>query len=323
MLAAEGEEELGSPHYPQVIDAFEARLKTADGVVFPMTGQRPNGNTSVTLGVKGIIYFELSSQGGDWGGPTRSEIHGSYKAAVDSPVWRLSQALASLVSEDGNTILVPNYYDDVRPPTKEEQSLIGGILKAWDEQGRKDQFGVERWIDDKQGLEVIHELIYTPTLNIDGIWAGYTGEGTKTILPHMATAKLDSRLPLGMDPDKALGLIRKHLDDRGFADVKINKLSGYPGSQTPVDAAIVQAAIGVYSKWASPPTVNPRLAGSAPFYQFTQRLGLPMLPFGLGYGNGAHAPNEFYVVQSNGPILGLAEIEKSYVDFLFAFSQLP
>ena len=120
-----------------------------------------------------------------------------------------------------------------------------------------------------------------------------------------------------------LDLIRKHLDDGGFHEVKINRISGYPGSQTSVESAIAQAAIGVYSKWATPPTANPRLAGSAPFYQFTQRLGLPMVPFGLGYGTGQHAPNEYFVVESDGPVLGLAEIEKAYVDLLYAFSELP
>lgn len=322
MITAEGEEELGSPNYPQVIDQYEERLKAADGVMFPMSSQRADGRTNLILGVKGIVYFEMSVKGGEWGGPTIAEIHGSRKAVVDSPTWRLTQALASLVSEDGNTILVPGYYEGVRPPTEEEQRLIGGLLQNWDQDLAKKVYEVERFIDDKSGLEVLHELIYSPTLNIDGLWSGYTGEGVKTILPHEATAKVDSRLPVGLDPDAALALIRKHLDDNGFTEVEINKLSGYPASQTSVESAIAQAAIGIYSKWATPPTANPRLAGSAPFYQFTERLGLPMVPVGLGFGKGQHAPNEYYVVESEGPVLGLAEIEKAYVDLLYAFSEI-
>lgn len=320
MITAEGEEELGSPNYPQIIDQYEDRLSAADSVIFPMSGQRADGKTSLILGVKGIVYFEMSVKGGAWGGPTIAEIHGSRKAAVDSPTWRLTQALASLVSQDGNTILVPGYYDGVRPPTAEEQRLIAGLLQQWDQDLMKKVYGIEKFIDNKSGLEVLHELIYTPTLNIDGLWSGYTGEGVKTILPHVATAKVDSRLPVGLDPDEALALIRQHLDDNGFDEVEIHKLSGYPASQTSVESEIAQAAIGVYSKWASPPTANPRLAGSAPFYQFTQRLGLPMIPVGLGYGKGAHAPNEYYVVESDGPVLGLAEIEKAYVDLLYSFA---
>jgi hypothetical protein len=100
MITAEGEEELGSPHYPQIVDKYEARLRNADGVLFPFNSQTPDGNVLINLGVKGILYFEMESMGGDWGGPTRSEIHGSYKALVDSPVGRLMHALSSLTTED-------------------------------------------------------------------------------------------------------------------------------------------------------------------------------------------------------------------------------
>ncbi|MEQ9563716.1 MAG: M20/M25/M40 family metallo-hydrolase, partial [Woeseiaceae bacterium] len=122
MVAAEGEEELGSPNYPQVIDRYEDRLKEADGAIFPFNSQRPDGSLSMLLGVKGIIYFELEARGNADGGPTNAEIHGSYKALVDSPVLHLIQAIASMTSEDGNTILVPGYYDGIRPPNQEEQA---------------------------------------------------------------------------------------------------------------------------------------------------------------------------------------------------------
>ena len=323
MLTAEGEEELGSPNYPSIVDRYEARLRTADGVIFPMPGQGPSGHTNLMLGVKGIVYFELEARGGAWGGPTRAEIHGSYKAITDSPVLRLTRAINSLVSEDGNTILVPGYYDDVRPPTEEEQSLIAGFIARRNNAQMKALMGVERWIDDLDGVDVVTELIYTPTMNVDGIWAGYTGEGVKTILPHVATAKMDSRLPLGIDSDEALAKIRQHLDDQGFEDIKMTVKSNYPAAQTSVDTALVRATIAVYKKYGATPTVNPRIAGSAPFYQFTERLKLPMLPIGLGFGQGAHAPNETYLIHPNGEIAGLAEIEKAYVDFLYAFAEQP
>jgi acetylornithine deacetylase/succinyl-diaminopimelate desuccinylase-like protein len=131
MFLAEGEEELGSPHYPELIDKFESRLKGANGVFFPFNSQDPQGATSVFLGVKGILYFELTAKGGAWGGPTQAEIHGSNKAITDSPTWRLVQALASLTSRDGNTITVPGYYDAIRPPSAEEQRLLNGLLPQW------------------------------------------------------------------------------------------------------------------------------------------------------------------------------------------------
>lgn len=323
MITAEGEEELGSPHYPQIIDRYEDRLRTADGVIFPMNMQSPAGDINLFLGVKGIAYWELEARGGSWGGPVTSEIHGSYKAALDSPVWRLIQALALLTSPDGNTAMVPGFYDGIRPPTEEEQSLIAASLQGANRMGAaKEAFGIERWIDDADAEQLVMEMTYTPTLNIDGIYAGYTGEGMKTILPHKATAKMDSRLPVGIDPDEHLAKIRAFLDANGYADILLRKLSGYPAAQTSVDTPLVQAALGVTRKYAGTPSVNPRIAGSAPFYQFTERLKLPMMPWGLGYGNGAHAPNEIMLIEpaDGTDAAGLADIEKAYVDFIYALS---
>ena len=326
MIAAEGEEELGSPNYYRIVDAYEDRMKQADGVLFPMSVQAPDGDATMLLGVKGILYFEMEARGGPWGGPQQAEIHGSYKAIVDSPTLRLVQALASLTSPDGNTILVPGYYDGIRPPTEEEQQLINGAARQRDEEQLRQAAGVERFIDDLQGRDAIVETLYMPTLNIDGIWSGYTGEGVKTILPHIATAKVDSRLPVGLDPDEALRLIRAHLDASGFTEITLRKLSGYPAAQTSVHSDLARAVISVYNKYleghSAGLSVQPRIAGSAPFHLFTERLGLPLVPAGLGHGRGAHAPNEFYLVEPapGVTVAGLAEIEKAYVDLLYALS---
>jgi len=323
MVAAEGEEELGSPHYPQIIDAYYERLKTADGVLFPFNSQVPDGNINMILGVKGIVYFEMSAQGGDWGGPARAEIHGSYKAIVDSPVWRLIKALSLLTTPDGNTILVPGYYDGIRAPTEEESMLINAGLEQIDDAQLQEILSVSRWIDDKTGADAVVELLYQPTLNIDGIWSGYTEDGVKTILPHKATAKVDSRLPPGLDPDEALAKIRAWLDANGFDDIEITKLGGYPASQTSVDTPAVQAALSVFMKYADDVAVRPRVAGSAPFYQFTERLGLPLVPTGLGFGTGAHAPNEIMLIEpaEDVPVAGLTDIEKAYADFVYSLAE--
>lgn len=322
MVAAEGEEELGSPHYPQIVDQYEERMRQADGAIFPFNSQRPDGTLSMILGVKGIVYFELEARGGSWGGPTKAEIHGSYKASVDSPVWRLVQALASMTSKDGNTILVPGYYDGLRPMSEEEQRLMNAVLANLNDEQTREILGVERWIDGMKPEEAELERLFQTTLNIDGIWAGYTGPGTKTILPHVATAKVDSRLPPGLQPEEALAKIRAHLDANGFEDLEIRLLGGYPAAQTSVDTPMVQAAISVGNKYASDVIVNPRVAGSAPFYQFTERLGLPMVPYGIGFGTGAHGPDEIMLIEPKEGIgaAGLAEIEKSYVDFLYALA---
>ena len=323
MVLAEGEEELGSPNYPFLVSRFESRLRAADGVFFPMNLQDVDGKLVLNLGVKGILYFELVAQGGEWGGPSKFEIHGSYKALVDSPALRLVNGLASLVSADGNTIRVPGYYDGIRPPTVEESQLINGLLASRPDQGAAMKaMGISRFIDDVTGADALLELYYQPTLNIDGLVSGYTGEGVKTILPHHALAKVDSRLPYGLDPDVQLQKIRDHLDREGFGELEIRTLSGYPASQTSVHSGIARAALSVFAKYGEVEGVAPRLAGSAPFYMFTERLGLPMVFGGLGNGGGAHGPDEYMVIHppAGSKVAGLADVEKSYVDMLYAFA---
>ncbi len=324
MIAAEGEEEIGSPNYPEVIAKYEDRLRSADGVLFPFNSQDPRGDVSMFLGVKGILYFELEARGNETGGPKEAEIHGSLKAMVDSPVLKLIQAIASMTSVDGNTILIPGYYDPIRPPTHEEETLINALLDDWETQETmlKQAFAVDRFANDMTGRDLLMSYLYTTTLNVDGIWAGYTGEGSKTILPHMATAKMDSRLAPNQRPEEALEMIRKHLDDNGFGDLEIRQLGGYPPAQTSVEAPLVQAAIRVYNKYGKTPDVSPRIGGSAPYYVFTE-LGLPLVAGGLGHGSGAHAPNEYMVIEPHegSEIADLAQIEKFYVDLLYALAE--
>jgi acetylornithine deacetylase/succinyl-diaminopimelate desuccinylase-like protein len=319
IVVAEGEEELGSPHYPEIIDRYETRLRNAHGVFFPMNGQNPSGAVTVNLGVKGIIYVELEATS------MPAEIHGSYKAITDSPVWRLTQALASMTSPDGNTIRIKGYSDAIRPPSLEEQRLIDGMLPQWtsEEATLRKSLGVTRWVDGIGGRESLMRYLFSTTLNIDGIWGGYTGPGVKTILPHKATAKVDSRLVPNQTPDGALALIRRHLDEHGFTDITIRKLGGYPPAQTSVDAPLVRAGIAVYNKYGLAPSVAPRLAGSAPYYVFTDRLRLPLFAGGIGHGSGAHAPNEYMVIEpkQGSRVAGLADVEKFYVDLLYALAE--
>ena len=323
MIVAEGEEELGSPHFPQIVDQYEDRMRQADGVFFPFNSQDTIGEITMPLGVKGINYWEMEAKGGDWGGPRVAEIHGSLKIIVDSPVWRLVQALASMTSEDGNTILIDGYYEGLRGPNDEESRLINSMVANQDDVRFQQALGVSRWIDGLTGVDAIIETMYLPSLNINGIWGGYAGVGTKTILPHMATAKVDSRLPPGVDPQKMMQLVRAHLDRHGYEDIEIRQLGGYPAAHTSVSSDLVQASIGVFKKYGISPRVNPWITGSAPFYQFSSRLELPMVFTGMGYGTGAHAPNEIMVIEpiDGSGIKDLAGIEKSYVDILYALAE--
>ena len=325
MILAEGEEELGSPHYPEIIGQYEDRLKTADGVMFPMNSQSPAGEVAMPMGVKGIWYVELISQGGPQGGPKEAEVHGSLKSILDSPVWRLTHALASLTSVDGNTVLVPGFYDSIRAPNLEEQKLANGVLPQWlaQEQQRKDALKVDRWIGGMTAEETLYENLFNPSFNIDGLVSGYTGVGTKTILPHRAVAKVDVRMVPDQTPEEMMAKFRAHLDAQGFTDIRISQLSGYPAAQTSVEAPLVKAAIGTFNKYGVTPTILPRLAGSAPYYVFTDRLKLPMVTAGMGHGSAQHAPNEYMVIKpkQGSKVAGLAEVEKFYVDLLYALAE--
>lgn len=321
-VVAEGEEELGSPNFGQVLAPYLDRLRGADAAFFPMNLQGADGSATLNLGVKGIIYFELEARGGDWGGPARADIHGSLKVLVDSPTLRLIQAIASMTSKDGNTITIDGYYDPIREPTASELALIAQQAAAGNEAAMREALGVSRWVDGVTGEDAVRRGLFHPTLNVNGIWSGYTGEGTKTVLPHKAIAKIDSRLPPGLEPEAAYAMIRRHLDAHGFGDLEIRPMSGYPAASTPVEDPLVQSVIGVLNKYGVTPLVSPWLGGSAPFYQFTRTLDLPFVFGGLGHGAGAHAPDEYMLIEPapGTRAAGLADVEKSYVDLLYALA---
>lgn len=328
MIVAESEEELGSPHYPEIIAKYADRLKTASGVIYPASGQSPsNGAVSLALGNKGILYVELEAKGNpETGGPQKAEIHSSWKATVDAPAWRLTQALATLTTQDGNGITVPGYYDAIRQPNAEEQELFNGTLPGWEVRQKSvlNGFAIDHWYDRMDARQSLIRYLFDTTLNIDGIASGYDGPGMKTILPHRAYAKLDSRLVPDQTPDGQLALLRKHLDDEGFKDIEIRKLSGYPPSQTSVKAPIVQALLGTYRKYGLKVDVSPRSGGSRPSYVFTQTLGLPDVTISVGHGADAHAPNEYLLIdpKPGSPVLGLTGMEGFYADVLFALAEM-
>lgn len=321
-FAIEGEEEIGSVNYNQIVDAHEAEMSRADGVLFAITEQNPNGSLAMNLGVKGIAYIEVEADGARSGrGPTARDIHSSLKAVVDAPAWRLVQGLATLTDPSGNKIAIPGYADAIRPPTEEEWELINGLLVHFDDNELKQEYGVREWMGRKAKREMILSYLFDTTLNIAGIYGGYSGPGPKTILPMKATAKLDSRLPPNMTPERAVEVIKAHLAQNGFSDLEVRYLEGYPPSQTSVRTPLVQSAISVYRKWGVEPEVWPRLAGSAPFYVFTERLKKPFVMFGLGHGAGAHSKDEYLVVEGGGQVADLRTTEKAWVDLLFALAQ--
>jgi acetylornithine deacetylase/succinyl-diaminopimelate desuccinylase-like protein len=160
-------------------------------------------------------------------------------------------------------------------------------------------------------------------VNIEGLVGGYTGPGGMTILPHKASAKLDLRLVPNMTAADALSALKAHLAKRGFGDIEVNMTGGYDPTTTAPDAALIKAQVAVYKRGGVDPIMWPRMAGSWPGYVFTgDPVNLPAGHFGLGHGSGAHAPDEYYVIESANPkIKGFDDAVMSYVEYLFELAK--
>ncbi|HEX6177527.1 MAG TPA: peptidase dimerization domain-containing protein, partial [Thermoanaerobaculia bacterium] len=244
--------------------------------------------------------------------------HSSLKAMVDSPAWRLVKALDTLVTDDGNTITIDNY-PQPRPITAEEKTMVAEAAKRGDEATVKEMFGVKHWIDDLSWIEANERLVSQPTVNIQGLVGGYMGPGGKTILPHRASAKIDLRLVPGMTKDGAVAALKAHLAKRGYTDMDVNVTGGYDPTQTPASARLIQAQLALLKRRGIDATLWPRNAGSYPGYIFTGApLNLPAAHFGLGHGSGAHAPDEYYLIESaNKNMEGYDGAVMSFVEYLY------
>src|SRR5262249_38824528 len=228
VFVAEGEEEIGSPHFTQIGHKPEilAEVKKCTGVYMPMPMQALDGTVTINLGAKGVVELELVSSGEKWGRGPKQDLHSSNEARVDSPAWHLVQALNTLVAADGHTPAIDGFADKAKPLTAEEKALIREASKRQSEALAKKQMGVERWVHDVDWLEALELLAGKPTVNIEGLVGGYTGPGGKTILPHRAVAKIDMRLVPDMTAKGALGALKAHLAKRGFGDIEVNMTGG-------------------------------------------------------------------------------------------------
>src|SRR3990170_607511 len=317
-FVCEGEEELGSPHLPQFFKQTLDRLRGAEAVLYPAAMQDRTGKAKLWLGNKGILYLELVCSGARWGrGPLAHDIHSANKAWVDSPAWRLVKALASMVSDDGNTAKIAGFYDEVLGPSPPEFQILKDLATSFDPQAFRVENKVDHFLDDLEGIPLLEKYLYASTLNVDGIWGGHTGPGTKTVLPAEARARIDIRLVPDQEPGAMVARVRNHLDKKGFPDVEVLVHDRYDWSQTPVDAPIVTAAKKAYQGMGHAPEVWPRIGGSLPMYLFTKEpLRLPALAGGLGHGAHAPAPDEFMGIEGARGVEGLLGQETSYLRIL-------
>jgi len=320
VLVAEGEEEIGSPHFAQIVRKPEvaAALSRCSGVFMPSASQDPDGTVAVSLGAKGVVELELVSSGEKWGRGPGKDVHSANRARLDSPAFHLVQALNTLVTADGDPA-IDGFADAARPATAAERAMIDVAAARLSEETAKRLLSAPRWAHDLSWRASLERLLFAPTVNIEGLVAGYTGPGGKTVLPHRAVAKLDLRLVPDMTFDGAVAALEAHLAKRGFGDIEVNPSGGYDPTSTSADALVIRAEIEVYRRAGLDPLLWPRIAGSYPGYVFTgEPLHLPAGHFGLGHGGGAHAPDEYFVIESSEPrVAGWDGAVSSFVDYLY------
>jgi acetylornithine deacetylase/succinyl-diaminopimelate desuccinylase-like protein len=285
----------------------------------PEAAQSQDGSVTISLGNKGVVELEIISSGEKWGRGPAKDIHSSNRARVDSPAWRLVQGLATLVDKNGEPA-IDGFADAVRPLSKAEQAMLDEAARRMDEATLKRTLGVQHWARDASFRQSLEDMCSRPTVNIEGLVGGYTGPGGMTILPHRAAAKLDLRLVPEMNPRETIAKVRAHLERRGFGDLEVVELgAAYAPSTTPVDAELIRAQRAVYERTGISPILWPRRGGSWPGSLFNAApLKLPASHFGLGHGSRAHAPDEYYLIESTNPkLVGLDGAVRSFVDYLF------
>jgi len=324
VLVCEGEEEIASPHFQEVVKNPEvmAELKKCAGVFMPEAGQDRDGGVQVSLGAKGVVELELISSGEKWGRGPAHDVHSSLEAQVDSPTWHLVQALNTLVEKDGHTPAVEGFFEKAKPLTAAQEQMIKEHAAKTAEGTVKKALGVQHWVHDKNWVDSLMLLESRPTINIEGLVGGYTGPGGKTVLPHKAVAKIDMRLVPDMTAADTLAKLKAHLAKHGFGDIEVNMSGGYNPTQTDPDSKLIKTQLATYRRLGLDPQLWPRSAGSWPGYVFTDApLSLPAGHFGLGHGTGAHAPDEYYLIESTNPkIQGLDGAVASFVEYLYALS---
>jgi len=292
-ILAEGEEEISSANFIEYVRTHRRELR-ADAAIANDYSEDLRGIPTVYLGVKGCLYLTIWSRGNRAaGGPMESEIHSSDAAWIASPVWRLVQALGTLV--DGNQRpAIDGIWDAVRPPTRRDIAMVKRLALKFDPDVWLREDRTARFKYDLPKEKLLLKYLFEPTVNICGIHSGYVDHGgTKTILPHEAYAKVDIRLVKDMTVSDTLRKLRAHWAARGFGDLRIEVHGPYGPARTDPTSWIAKAAIEAVGAHGKEPEVWPSSGGTMPAFALDEYLRLPWVATGLGHGSRAHAPNEY------------------------------
>jgi acetylornithine deacetylase/succinyl-diaminopimelate desuccinylase-like protein len=283
----EGEEEVGSPHF-EAIAAKYAPLLQADGCLWEGSSFDADDRPELELGTKGLLYVQLDVQGAG------IDAHSGSAPILPSAAWRLVQALATLRTPDGH-VRIPGFYDAVRKPTEAQLAVLADQTDM-DEQLRE-AFQVKAFVDNLSGVALRERQAFTPTCNIAGLVSGYTGQGSKTVLPAKAMAKIDFRLVPDQEPQDILTKLRAHLEAEEYGDIQLTVFAMAEPVMTPIDEPFVQRIGKIAEDFAGKrPVVTPIVGGTLPLLGALRRhVGAPGLCApgnGTYWANGAHAPNE-------------------------------
>jgi acetylornithine deacetylase/succinyl-diaminopimelate desuccinylase-like protein len=281
----EGEEEVGSPNLPVFVRRNE-ELLSADACLWEGSMKDESGRPMIFCGTKGLLYVELRTKGAS------HDLHSMYGGLAPNPAWQLVQALRTIKDETGE-ITLDGLEELIEPPSQEDLEAIEEIL--FDEAALKKSWGVKGFDRGLTGNEALKEYLLRPTANIAGIQSGYTGPGSKTIVPSEAFVKLDFRLVSGQSPGPVLELLREHLYRRGFSDIEVVDLHGVEAAKTPLDSPVVRAAVETWKDiGAREAVVYPTIGGSGPTSLIATELGIPTIMTGaiVNPESRIHAPNE-------------------------------
>ncbi|MFN8522282.1 MAG: M20/M25/M40 family metallo-hydrolase [Chloroflexota bacterium] len=333
MFLAEGEEIMGSPTYREFVERYRDRLSTVDASYCATSSQNPNGSINVGLGLKGMIVIELVASGGRWGRAPTNTIHSQAAALVDSPPFRLAQAVASLTDHEGRGCAVSGLkelWSYRKPLDAEERELLDRLAERFKGRDWRDVIpvggaaNVDRLVGGSDGIAPLVNFLYGPTLNVAGMWSGFLGPRSGTIpfiVPGKASAMLDMRWVVDISPDEIIGHVRKHLDDRGFTDIDIEIYSSFSHAQTPVSHPAIQSVLQTASDWGLETDVWPIQAGGGPWSVVPSTFRVPCIRGGVIGGGGGGATDEYLVIEGDGKVAGLAEAEKYHVDLLYNYAR--
>jgi acetylornithine deacetylase/succinyl-diaminopimelate desuccinylase-like protein len=312
----EGEEEIGSVHFEQFLREERDRL-AADVVVVSDTEMFAPDLPAIGYGLRGLCYLEVEVRG-----PSRDLHSGTYGGAVANPANVLCRLLADLKDELG-TVTAPGFYDDVRELTSDERAEFARL--PFDERAMREEIGV-RALDGEPAFHPLERMWARPTLDINGMWSGFTGEGSKTIIPARATAKLSCRLVPNQDPDRIADLIESHLQQQSppSVEVAVRRMHGGRPVLTPLSHPAVGAASSSLQRAFGIQPVFTRVGGSIPpVASFQEILGIPSVLMGVALAEDRyHAPNEHFELENfYRGILSVAYLWQELADGKWAESQ--